>query len=259
MNDIIYKVTDSIATITINRPQVYNALNRESKLNLIEFIQKANQDSSVSVILLTSEGKAFCSGQDLNDRTVSAQKEKVDLGQTLETEWNPLVEVMRNSEKIIIAALNGVCAGAGVSVALAADFIYAHPSVKFVSGFSKIGLVPDAGSNHAFVRAMGYRRALEFFTSNRPMMTDELMKYGLINMASEDYLQEASKLANQLKSMAPISLRTIKKNLRLAEDRDFSYMLSKEIESQRICGFSEDYQEGLKAFFEKRAPQFQGK
>ena len=136
------EIKDGTAIITINRPQVYNALNVQGKLDIIAGIKEANKDASVRSIVLTAEGKAFCSGQDLNDRTVDASKGAVDIGHTIETEWNPLIEAIRTSEKLVIGAINGVCAGAGLSVALACDMKIAPPGNRFISGFSQIGLAP---------------------------------------------------------------------------------------------------------------------
>ena len=116
-----YDIQNMTAIITINRPQVYNALNVQGKLDIISAIKEANKDSTVRSIILAAEGKAFCSGQDLNDRTVDATKGPVDIGHTLETEWNPLIQAIKSSDKLIIAAIQGVAAGAGLSVALACD------------------------------------------------------------------------------------------------------------------------------------------
>ncbi|PIP93281.1 MAG: 2-(1,2-epoxy-1,2-dihydrophenyl)acetyl-CoA isomerase [Bdellovibrio sp. CG12_big_fil_rev_8_21_14_0_65_39_13] len=259
MSELLYSVENSTALIKINRPTVFNALNRDSKLALIELIKKANADSEVKTIILTAEGKAFCSGQDLNDRTVQSQDQRVDLGHTLETEWNPLVQALRSSEKIVIGAINGVCAGAGVSVAMACDLIVAHAQVKFVSGFSKIGLIPDAGSNHVFVRALGRARAMEFFLFNQPMMAEQMHAAGLINAIDENPLAWATKKSAEINAMAPIPVKLIKKNLNFACDHSFSDVLKEEIGAQRTCGNSDDYQEGLKAFFEKRPAVFKGK
>src|SRR5690606_19926516 len=122
------------AIITINRPEVYNALNVQGKLDIISAIREANKDTSVRSIVLAAEGKAFCSGQDLNDRTVDASKGPVDIGHTLETEWNPLISAIRSSDKLIIAAVQGVCAGAGLSVVLACDMKVAAPGGRFIAG-----------------------------------------------------------------------------------------------------------------------------
>ena len=173
-NNLLVEIDKSIATVAINRPEVYGALTREAKLELIKVIRQLNRDENVKAIVLTGTGKAFCSGQDLNDRTVKAEDKPVDLGITLKEEWNPLVNSIRESKKIIIGAINGVCAGAGVSVALACDMIVSAPGVKFVSGFSKLGLCPDAGSTYTFTKAWGEKKALEFFLFNQPLTAEEM-------------------------------------------------------------------------------------
>ena len=160
---INYKEENLTAIIEINRADVFNAMNVECKLEIIQAIKEANKNNNIRSIILTGAGKAFCSGQDLNDRNIQGKNGQIDLGHTLETEWLPLVNAIRDSKKIIIGAINGVCAGAGVSVAVACDLIIAKPNIKFVSAFSKLGLAPDAGSTYTFVRALGYQNALEFF------------------------------------------------------------------------------------------------
>ncbi len=257
MEDIQVKNENGTCTITLNRPDVYNALNRETKLELISQIRKAGRDEAVKSIVLTGAGKAFSTGQDLNDRTVS-DGPSVDLGYTLETEWNPLVNAIRESEKIVIGAINGVVAGAGISVALACDFIYAKSAIKFVSGFANIGLCPDAGSSFIFARAIGYQKALEFFLTNAPMMSEDLEKAGLVNYVGEDFLEKANEMATRINGMAPLSVQNIKKNLQFALDQDFKESMRRETYTQRFLGNSKDYQEGLKAFFEKRKPVFKG-
>lgn len=258
MSDLLITTENGTCTIKLNRPQVYNALNRETKLNLITEIRKASRDEKVGSIILTGEGKAFSTGQDLNDRTVSGAEAPVDLGYTLETEWNPLVNAIRESTKIVVGAINGVVAGAGISVALACDFIYAAPGIKFVSGFSNIGLCPDAGSSFIFSRAFGYQKALEFFLTNKPLLSEDLEKAGLINYVGDDFLLKANEMAEKINAMAPLSLTNIKKNLQFALDQDFKESMRRETSTQRFLGNSHDYKEGLKAFFEKRKPEFKG-
>jgi 2-(1,2-epoxy-1,2-dihydrophenyl)acetyl-CoA isomerase len=257
-NDLIYTKTDTVVTITINRPKVYNALTRDAKLEIIKAIREANRDDSIKAIILTGEGKAFSSGQDLNDRTINAGDAAVDLGHTLETEWNPLVNAIRDSKKIVIGAINGVAAGAGLSVALACDLITSKPGVKFVSGFSALGLAPDAGSTFTFLKAFGYQKTLEFFLFNNPLYSEDLHTAGMINYIGEDYMDKSLNWANQISGMAPLSLELIKKNLKLAMDSTFAESMENETSSQRFLGNSADYQEGLKAFFEKRKPEFKG-
>lgn len=247
---------DQTAVITIKRPEVYNALNKEAKLEIVKAIRMANKDSEIKSIILTGEGKAFSSGQDLGDRNV--QGDKVDLGETLETEWNPLINAIRNSKKIVIGAINGVAAGAGLSVAMSCDLIIAKPGAKFVSGFSGLGLAPDAGSSFTFVKALGYQKTLEFFLLGKPMIAEELEKVGMINLVSENFFEEAKQMAASINDMAPLSLELIKKNLQEASQATYEESMKRETSTQRFLGNSADYQEGLKAFFEKRKPVFKG-
>ncbi len=244
--------------ITINRPDVYNALNKDSKIEIIRAIRQANKNNEVRSIILTGNGKAFCTGQDLNDRSISSDEGPVDLGKTLETEWNPLINAIRDSKKIMIGAINGVCAGAGLSVALACDIILAKEGSQFISAFSKLGLAPDAGSSYIFVRQIGYHRTLEFFLLNHPLLAEEMEKSGLINRACSEPLTEALEYAEKINQLAPLSTESIKSNLLKAQDVNFEQSMLNETYTQRFLSNSADYQEGLKAFFEKRPPQFGG-
>lgn len=255
---IKYEVVNATAVITINRPQVYNALNVQGKLDIISGIKEANKDATVRCIVLAAEGKAFCSGQDLNDRTVDATKGPVDIGHTLETEWNPLVEAIRNSEKLVIASIQGVCAGAGLSVALAADMKVAAPGVKFIAGFTQIGLAPDAGMSFILVRQIGYTKALEFALLGKPLLSEDMLSYNLINRIAENPLESAMNLAAEVSNLAPLSVKMVKKNFQYANEKELSEVLSREKYAQRFLGFSADYKEGVGAFLEKRKPQFKG-
>lgn len=247
-----------VRVIKMNRPEVFNSLNKDAKAEIVAAIKEANQEAGIRCIILTGEGKAFSAGQDLNDRTVQANERPVDLGHTLKTEWNPLVNAIRNSKKIVIAAINGVAAGAGLSVAMAADLITAHPKAKFISGFSKLGLAPDAGSSFIFERALGYRRSLEFFLFNEALMAEDMKGHGLVNHVGEDYMDQALEWAHQISAMAPHSVGYIKCNLKDAMDSSYLQSMENETKAQKFLGNSMDYKEGLTAFFEKRPPQFQG-
>ncbi len=256
---IKYELKNMTAVITINRPQVYNALNVQGKLDIISAIKEANKDSSVRSIVLAAEGKAFCSGQDLNDRSVNATLGPVDIGHTLDTEWNPLIDAIKSSDKLIIAAIQGVCAGAGLSVALACDLKVAAPGIRFISGFSQIGLAPDAGMSFMLVRQMGYTKALEFALLGKPLLSEQMLEYNFINSIAENPVDEAVKLAEQINNLAPLSVKMVKKNFQYANEKGLGEVLNREKYVQRFLGFSEDYKEGVTAFLGKRKPQFNGK
>ncbi len=255
---IKYEVNQATAIITINRPTVYNALNVQGKLDIIAGIRQANKEAGVRSIVLTGEGKAFCSGQDLNDRTIDASKGPVDIGHTIATEWNPLIEAIRSSDKLVIAAIQGVCAGAGLSVALACDMKIAAPGVRFISGFSQIGLAPDAGMSSMLVRQMGYTKALEFALLGKPLLSEQMLSYNFINSVVENPLEKALELASEVNHLAPLSVKMVKKNFQFAQDKELSEVLEREKHVQRFLGFSKDYWEGVSAFLEKRKPNFTG-
>lgn len=253
-----FELKDATAVITLNRPEVYNALNIQGKLDIIKAIKEANKDPKVRSIVLTAEGKAFCSGQDLNDRTVDARKGPVDIGHTLETEWNPLIEAIRTSNKPVIGAIQGVCAGAGLSVALACDLKVAAPGVRFISGFTQIGLAPDAGLSFQLVRAMGYSKALSYALSGKPLLSEDMLGYNLINEISATPLETALAIAQELNGLAPLSVKMTKKNFQMAREATLDDVLEREKHVQRFLGFSADYKEGVTAFLEKRKPNFKG-
>lgn len=255
---INYLEENRTAIISMNRPELYNALNADAKMEIISAIREANKNTQIHSLILTGEGKAFCTGQDLNDRNVQATNGGVDLGHTLQTEWNPLVNAIRDSKKIIIAAINGVCAGAGISVAIACDLIVAKPGVKFVGAFSRLGLAPDAGSTYVFSRALGYQKTMEFFLMGNPLTSEELLAAGLINKLNEDVLKEASDYALVINKLSPLSTEMIKKNIKFSLDSPFEQSMEREMHVQRFLGNSRDYKEGLSAFLEKREPQFTG-
>jgi 2-(1,2-epoxy-1,2-dihydrophenyl)acetyl-CoA isomerase len=256
---IKFTTEGATAVITINRPKVYNALNGVAKEEIRSAISEANKNPGIRSIILTGEGKAFCTGQDLNDRNVKSEAGKaVDLGNTLLTEWIPLVNSISKSKKIVVTAINGVVAGAGLSVAMASDLIISGPKIKFISGFSKLGLAPDAGSSFVFSRALGLKKALEFFLFNEPLSSEEMKEKGLINEIDADPLKYALEFAEKINKMAPLSVEMIKSNLQYALETSSKESMENETYSQRLLGNTQDYQEGLKAFFEKRAPLFQG-
>jgi 2-(1,2-epoxy-1,2-dihydrophenyl)acetyl-CoA isomerase len=257
-NYLTYKEENRVAIISMNRPEVYNALNAEAKMEIVQAIREANKSDGARAIILTGEGKAFCTGQDLNDRSVQANNGGVDLGHTLQTEWNPLVNAIRDSKKIVIAAVNGVCAGAGISVAIACDLIVSKPGVKFMGAFSKLGLAPDAGSTYIFSRALGYQKTMEFFLLGNPLSSEDLLAASLVNKIGDDVMALAMEYGMAISKLSPLSTEMIKKNIKASLDSSFNESMEREMYAQRFLGNSADYKEGLSAFLAKREPNFTG-
>ena len=253
-NHIVTEVREHAGIIKINRPDVYNALNGNNKWAIIKAIRDFNQDSKVSAIILTGEGKAFSTGQDLNDRQVSNVAN--NLGDTLQTEWNPLVKTIRSSRKPVICAVNGVTAGAGIAVALSCDFLTSKPQTKFVGGFGKLALCLDAGSTFFLTRYLGEKRTFEFYMTNHPIMSEELHQAGLINHLSDDPLGRALEMTKQLHACDPKALEVVKTNIQSALESGYNNSLDNETKGQRFLGGRDNYREGINAFFGKRAPNF---
>ena len=251
---IEYTQEETTAAIVLGRPEVYNALNREAKREVLKALRRSESSPSIRSVVLAAKGGAFCSGQDLDDEGVRG--EGADLGRVLEEQWNPLIEAIRSSPKIVVAAVGGTVAGAGLSVLAACDLIVAASGVKFVCGYSRLGLAPDAGSSSGFVEALGYRKSLEFFLLGRPLTSEELLQSGFINAVDDDPLDAAGKMASAIGRLASGSTGLTKKNLRRALDFGFGESLESETCVQRYLGRSEDYREGLRAFCEKREPIF---
>jgi 2-(1,2-epoxy-1,2-dihydrophenyl)acetyl-CoA isomerase len=158
----------------------------------------------------------------------------------------------------VIGAIQGVAAGAGLSVALACDMKVAGPGVRFISGFSQIGLAPDAGMSFMLVRQMGYTKALEFSLLGKPLLSEQMLEYNFINCVAENVMEKALELAESVNNLAPLSVKMVKKNLQFASEKELAEVLEREKHVQRFLGFSQDYKEGVSAFMEKRKPNFKG-
>ena len=252
-----YDLQAGVLTITFNRPDVYNALNDEITFELQDALKKAAKDENVRVLVLTGEGKAFCSGQDLK----ASQGQKRSFMDSLHKRYNPIIRALRTIEKPVVCRLNGVAAGAGCSIALACDIIVADEEAQLIEVFINIGLVLDSGSSYFLPRLIGSARAFEMASMAKRVKGKEAEAIGLVNKAvPAAQLDEAVKTYTDYYAKAPTkSIGIIKKMLNKAGNSSLEQMLDYEAYCQEIAGNSEDYMEGVNAFIEKRKPEFKGK
>ncbi len=252
------EVANNIGTITLNRPEVYNALNDGITYEFQEALRKISKDDSIRVVVLTGAGKAFCSGQDL--KAASGQERRSFLD-SLHKRYNPIISAMRNLPKPIICRLNGVAAGAGCSLALACDMIIASEEAVLIEVFINIGLVPDSGSSYFLPRLVGKAKAFELCSMGSRVKADEALALGIVNrVAPADQLDNVLKEYTDYFSKAPTkSIGLIKRMLDKSATSTLDQMLEYEAYCQEIAGISNDYKEGVSAFLEKRKPDFSGK
>jgi 2-(1,2-epoxy-1,2-dihydrophenyl)acetyl-CoA isomerase len=255
---LLFRKESGVATISLNRPDVYNALNDEITYELQDAFKAVAKDDLVRVVVLTGEGKAFCSGQDLKGASGEAKRSLMD---SLHKRYNPIVRAMRNLPKPIVCRLNGVAAGAGCSFALACDIIVASEEATLIEVFINIGLVPDSGSSYFLPRLVGMARAFELCSMGTRVKAKEAFEIGLINKAvPADHLDAAVKVYTDYYANAPTkAIGLIKKMLNKSTTSSLEEMLEYEAYAQEIAGSSEDYKEGVKGFREKRKPLFTGK
>jgi 2-(1,2-epoxy-1,2-dihydrophenyl)acetyl-CoA isomerase len=255
-NTILYTAQDGITTITLNRPESYNAFTGEMRTELLNAINAAANDSDCRCVVLTGAGKAFCSGQDLKD----IAGVKVDFNDFLKNGYNPLILAMRNMEKPIVCRLNGVAAGAGCSLALACDYIIADERASLVEVFVGIGLVLDSGSSFFLPRLVGSNKAFELATMGSKVKAQEAVELGMINKAvvTDQLDEEVQNVATYYAQAPTKAVGMMKVMLNRSSTSSLEEVLDYEAYYQDIAGNSNDYAEGLQAFIEKRKPKFTG-
>jgi len=257
-NSLLYHVQDGLATITLNRPDVFNAFNDEQSYELQAALKQVARDEAVRVVVLTGAGKAFCSGQDL--KAIADSTGKRDLSESLHKRYNPIIRAMRALPKPLIARVNGVAAGAGCSLALACDLVVAAESAKFIEVFVHVGLVLDSGSSYFLPRLVGSARAFEMSTMGSRVSAQQAYDWGMVNKVVPDAELDAAVAVytDYYKSAPTKAIALMKKMLNKSSNSDLDGMLDYEAYCQKIAGDSADYKEGVTAFNEKRKPNFTG-
>lgn len=254
--NILYEKQNGVATITLNRPQALNAFTPQMNAELSAALKDADEDPAIRCFLITGSGRAFCAGQDLKART---PEQRGSLGESLRRRYNPMILRLRRAEKIAIAAVNGVAAGAGCNLALACDLRIASEEARFIQAFVRVGLAPDSGGSFFLPRLVGLSKAMELFLLGEPLDAKEALRIGLVaSVASPHELAEKARELAERIACGPRSVGLIKRAVNRSLLAELEAQLEYEAQLQEIAGRSADYDEGVRAFLEKRPAVFKG-
>lgn len=254
---ILYEKQSGVATITLNRPQALNAFTSQMNSEFMSALRDAEKDGEIRSIVITGAGRAFCAGQDLKARS---REQRGSLGQSLREKYNPIILRLRDMEKIVLAAVNGIAAGAGCNLALACDLRIASEEARFIQAFVKVGLAPDCGGSFFLPRLVGLGKAMELFLLGEPLDAREALRLGLVTkvVSANQLPRTAREIAEKL-ARGPRSIGLIKRAVNRTLKVELENQLEYEASLQEIAGRTTDFDEGVQAFLEKRAPVFTGK
>jgi 2-(1,2-epoxy-1,2-dihydrophenyl)acetyl-CoA isomerase len=255
--ELIQHIENGVLTLTLNRPEVFNSFNQKMAFALQEALKAGAENSEVRAIVITGEGKAFCAGQDLAEAT---DPNGPELQSIVKDHYNPIIELIRNIEKPIVAAVNGVAAGAGANIALACDITIAKQSASFIQAFSKIGLIPDSGGTFFLPRIIGSQKALALMMTGDKVTADDADRMNMIykSVADEEFVSFYTQFVAQLASMPTRGLGLTKKAVNQSFTNTLTEQLAVEATLQTQAGQTYDFNEGVQAFLEKRKPVFKG-
>ena len=261
METIQFEIAEGIARLTLNRPDKLNSFNVQMHEEVRAALDRVRDDPACRVLVITGAGRGFCAGQDLGDRAVAPGASAPDLGESIELRYKPLVLSLRGLPKPVIAAVNGVAAGAGANIALACDLVIAAKSATFIQSFSKLGLVPDSGGTWTLPRLIGPARAMGLAFLGEKLSAEQAAAWGLIWRCVEDaeLAGVVDQLSKQLAIAPTCGLARTKEAIYTSGLRTLEQQLDIERDFQRELGYSADYAEGVAAFTEKRAPKFTGR
>ena len=258
---LLDKLEAGVLTLTLNRPERLNALNAALTQALLAAIERAAAAPDCRAILITGAGRGFCAGADLADRVVAPGGARPDLGQSLEKGLNPLIRAIRRLPKPVVCAVNGPAAGAGANLALACDIVLAAKSAQFLQAFARVGLIPDAGGTFNLPRLVGEARARALMMLAEPIGAEQAQASGMIYRAvdDEDLMGEARTVVERLAAGATHALGLIKRALAASPNNSLDAQLDLERDLQREAGFGDEFIEGVRAFLDKRQPDFRRK
>ncbi len=257
MSTILLEIKENVAIIRLNRPEKFNAFNRETALLLQQVLDDCAADKNVRAIYLTGNGKAFCAGQDLGEL---AGESPPGFEVILAEHYNPILLRIRNIEKPVVCAVNGVAAGAGANIALCCDVVVATEAATFIQAFSKIGLIPDSGGTFTLPRLVGFQKASALMMLGDKVTATEAERMGMIYkvFTDESFAEESMKIAVMLSQMPTKGLAYTKQALNASLTNSLEQQLNTEDKLQFAAAHTYDYNEGVAAFLEKRAPIFKG-